>query len=366
MHRVAPLETLLALTVVLAACDQNTQRLPFEADLDATTKISIGLAGGLISHPGGISIDFPAGALARAHQISVSVGSNPEDFPGSPEGTLIPGTFFRVAPAALVLKLPVSVDVSLLTDSLNAEDLLRLGFAIESVGSGVVSQGVSIDLTSGILRGTLHGLGAISAIVAADALRVVPETPPVLTGGFFLPGLASRPSGAATPARTDSGTPYAVRCGPAEGLTRCSESGAIVLWASTEIQERLAADMVLVNPDVDGSLEFTDFVDGVPTKVTGTLDVQGTLRVQLGQSVTSFEIDDVFTTNGPDGSSTLTVEGASITFHQTSGGQRTVEYGLPDADGGRLIVRGERTVEFGNSDGSTTSATLFIDLTLTR
>ena len=43
MHRVAPLETLLALTVVLAACDQNTQRLPFEADLDATTKISIGL-----------------------------------------------------------------------------------------------------------------------------------------------------------------------------------------------------------------------------------------------------------------------------------------------------------------------------------
>jgi hypothetical protein len=121
-----------------------------------------------------------------------------------------------------------------------------------------------------------------------------------------------------------------------------------------------------VNPDVDGSLEFTDFVDGVPTKVTGTLDVQGTLRVQLGQSVTSFEIDDVFTTNGPDGSSTLTVEGASITFHQTSGGQRTVEYGLPDADGGRLIVRGERTVEFGNSDGSTTSATLFIDLTLTR
>jgi hypothetical protein len=366
MHRVFPRETLLALTVALAACDQNTQRLPFEADLDATTEIFIGPAGGLISHPRGISIDFPAGALALSHRISVSVGSSPEDFPGSPEGTLIPGTFFRVAPAALVLKLPVSVDVSVLTGSLNAEDLLRLGFAIESVGSSVMSQGVTIDLTSGILRGKLHALGAISAIVAADALRVVPETPPVLRGGFFLPGLASRPSGAATPARTDSGTPYTVRCGPAEGLPRCSASGAIVLWASTEIQERLAADMVLVNPDVAGSLEFTDFVDGVPTKATGTLDVQGTLRVQLGQSVASFEVDDVFTTNGPDGSSTLTVEASSITFHQTSVGQRTVQYELPDADGGRLLVRAERSVDVDNSDGSTTSATLFIDLTLTR
>jgi hypothetical protein len=138
-------------------------------------------------------------------------------------------------------------------------------------------------------------------------------------------------------------------------------------WGSGEIQSRLSSDMLVLNPSAVGSLEFSDFVNGVPTTATGSLSVQGTLRVQLGQAITSFEVDDVFVTNGPGGKSAVTVSGGSITLHQTSKGERTVSFEIrPSGTGEQLIVRGERTVEFDNDDGTKTTATLFIDLRLRR
>jgi hypothetical protein len=125
--------------------------------------------------------------------------------------------------------------------------------------------------------------------------------------------------------------------------------------------------MVLLNTDVTGDLQFTDFVNGVPTKAFGQLAVTGILRVQLGQVITSFTVDDTFSTTGTDGVTPITVLRASITLHSTSTGERTLEFQLlPSGAGEELIVRGNKTVDFENSDGSTTSASLFIDLRLTR
>ena len=367
MHRTLLPVVLTALTVVLTACEQSSQGLPFEPDPTHISERSIGTSGGLISHPVGISIEFPPGALARAAQISVSVETDLSKFPGSPEGTLIPGTFFRVSPAALSLTKPVSVNVAVRADSLDSEDLLRLGFATERIDARVTTEGVSFDLTSGILHGQLQSLGAMAAIVSDNAVSVVPENPPALRGGGFAPAGVSRPSGAAALPETTTTGAFRARCGHVGEIRRCLGSGTIELWASSEIRDRLSTGMVLLNPDVDGTLEFTDFVNGVPTKAIGTLDVQGTLRVQLGQAITSFEVDDVFVTNGPGGASAVTIDGASIVLHSTSTGQRTIEYEVRSVGTGeQLIVRGQRTVEFDNADGTTTSATLFIDVRLRR
>ena len=357
--------TLLA---VVAACDQRSQGLPFEPDPDHAAQKSIGQDGGLISHPMGISLDFPRGALSRVTKITVLVGRNVDDFPGTPEGVLIPGTYFRVFPAELQLSRSVEVDVSVPLDELDDDARVRLGFATDAPDQSVTTEGITFDLTAGILHGELPRLGAMAAIVVDNAVSVAPDTPPTLGGGTFSDAGTgvSQPTGASARTTATNGA-FIVRCSHTGNVRRCFDSGTIELWASAEIQDRLSSGMVVLNPDVDGSLEFTDFVGGVPTRVNGRLAVTGTLRVQLGQAITSFTVDDTFVTNGPGGSSALTVEGSQITLHNTSTGSRTIGYEVrPAGTGEQLIVRAEKTVEFDNEDGTTTTATLFIDLRLRR
>ena len=262
---------------------------------------------------------------------------------------------------------PVAVDVVVLSDSLTRKDLIRLGIATESIDEPITAKGLSFDLTSGIMRGQLSALGAMAAIVADNALSIVAEDPPILGGGNLTPlGVSGASGSAALTQRTTTGA-FEIRCGHAGNVRRCFGSGTMVLWASSEIQNRLSTEMLVLNPEATGTLEFTDFVNGVPTKARGSLNVQGTLRVQLGQSITSFEVDDVFETDGPGGESAVTVNGNSITLHSTSKGPRTIRFEIRrSGTGEQLIVRGERIVEFDNDDGTKTTATLFIDLRLRR
>jgi len=367
MHRANPLVALSAVTAVLASCIQEDQSLPFETDPNHTTVRSIGPSGGRISHPLGISLEFPPGALERAAQISLSVGGSLGEFPGSPEGTLIPGTFFQISPAALEVHQPVAVDVQVLSDSITSKDLVRLGIATENIDEPITTKGLSFDLTSGIMHGQLTALGAMAVIVADNALPVNTETPPLLGGGDIPPAGVSGASGSGASTNTTTTGAFEIQCGHTGRVRRCFGSGSMEFWASGEIQDRLSSDMLVLNPLAIGSLEFSDFVNGVPTTATGSLSVQGTLRVQLGQAITSFEVDDVFVTNGPGGKSAVTVSGGSITLHQTSKGERTIGFEIrPSGTGEQLIVRGERTVEFDNDDGTKTTATLFIDLRLRR
>ena len=89
--------------------------------------------------------------------------------------------------------------------------------------------------------------------------------------------------------------------------------------------------------------------------------------MQLGRAITSFEVDDVFVTNGPGGGSSITVNERSITLHETSTGQRTVGFEIRTSGAGeQLILRGERSFEFDNDDRTKTTAALFVDLLLQR
>ena len=355
------------LTAVLASCTQESQSLPFETDPAHTTERSIGPSGGRISHPLGMSLEFPPDALERAARISISIETDLGEFPGSPEGTLIPGTFFQISPPALEVNLPIAMDVAVLSNSIASHDLLRLGIATENVDEPITSAGISFDLTSGIMHGKLSTLGAMAAVVADNALSVVAQTPPSLGGGNFTLVGASAPSGSAALTQAATSVTFVIECGHSGDVPRCFESGTMALWASDEIRDRLSTEIVVLNPAATGTLDFTDFVDGVPTRATGSLSVQGTLRVQLGRVITSFEVDDVFVTNGPGGGSSITVNERSITLHETSTGQHTVGFEIRTSGAGeQLILRGERSFEFDNDDGTKTTAALFVDLRLQR
>ncbi len=347
---------------VAAGCEQLDQRLPFEPDPLFVAQRTVGPEGGLVSHPIGVALEFPRGALSEPATVTITPVVDGSAFPGSPEGTLIRGTYVRVQPALLPLAQPVRVDLAVDPAQLDEDDLTRLALATEDPDGGVVTEGVSFDVSAGILHGRTERLGAIAAILAANVVPVIAQDPPTLGGGTFTEAGAG-----GAPQRNTSTGVFRVRCGHRGLVRRCVDSGTIEVWASAEIRDRLSGDLIFLNPDVTGELEFTDFDSGVPTRVRGTVSATGTLRVRLGQAVTSFTVDDVFSTSGAGGASALTVQGNTLTFHQTTVGARTVEYELrPVGTGQQLVVRGQKSVDFENDDGTTTTATLFLDLRLRR
>jgi len=56
----------MALTVVLSSCDQWSQGLPFEPDPLFVAQQSIGPEDVLVSHPPGLSIEFPRNPVGRS------------------------------------------------------------------------------------------------------------------------------------------------------------------------------------------------------------------------------------------------------------------------------------------------------------
>ncbi len=259
------------------------------------------------------------------------------------------------------------MDVAVLADSIASADLLRLGIATENIDKPITTAGISFDLTSEIMHGQLSALGAMAVIVANNALRVVAQTPPILGGGSFTPVGVSVPSGSGALTKATTSSAFEMRCGHSSDVSSCFESGTMALWASDEIRDRLSAEMVVLNPAATGTLDFTDFVSGLPARATGSLSVEGTLRVQLGRAITSFEVDDVFVTKGPGSASSIMVNERSITMHNTSAGQRTIGFEIRTSGAGQqLLLRAERSFEFNNDDGTKTTATLFVDLRLVR
>jgi hypothetical protein len=371
MRTLTPQILVLASLAALAGCEQRTQRLPFSPDEDLIVTRVISPDGGLVSHPAGISIRFPRDAVDTATTVTIYVRTRLTDFPASPEGAFLEETYFEVTPIQMAMARPIEVNLAIEPDSLSDEEQVRLGFATEDRDVPITTEGVTFDLTAGILRGKLDILGAMAAVIAKNGVPVARQTPPVLAGGPMSGGA----SGAPAPAeRREDGSSasaaanaFATRCGHTGNVRRCIDSGDIEVWASAEIQNRLDAAMFLMNPNVDGSLEFTDFVNGAPTKAQGRLSVTGTLRVQLGQAITSFTVDDTFVTTGAGGRSDVTVTGNTITIHSTSVGERSIEFEVrPSGTGEQLVVRGEKSVDFENEDGTTVTASLFVDMRLRR
>lgn len=349
----------LAAGLFAGGCLQSDQELPFQLEEGTAVTGNIGPSGGTISLASGLALTFPAGALKTGTQVTLTPRLDAA-FPGD-AGRILPGTVFDVAPAGTQLALPVRVSLRLSAKNIPTRDAVRLGVALASGGRSTVLGSGSYDATSGILTASLTTLGPVAAVVADDAIPVGAGDPPTLGGGTF--GSGGSPVSPAGAAET-AGQRFEASCSPA--ARRCFSTGMVQVWASKELLDRLGGDLVILAPTVESDLTFLGVgSDGLPTQAVGSVSVKGTLRAQLGQGVSSYEIDESFHTG--TSSDTPLVTGVRfdknnlILARTSDGNNRTMQYDLQPIGTGRLLtLRVEEEVELENDDGSTTTGTLIL------
>lgn len=360
--RTLPKLVAISACISAAACLQDEQILPFDAETGARVERSVGPEGGTVALPAGVSVTIPPGALAATTRITLTPASElafPRD-----AGLALPGTAFDLAPEGLALSLPARVELRVPGAPVASAELVRLGIAVRSGERANLSGGGAFDATSGILSAELPVLGPVAAVVALDALALGAGTPPTLAGGSFGSGAvgASAPTGAAARAER-----FTSECAP--GGRRCFSSGLVEVWASAELLERVGGDLVILEPRLSAEFDFDGLdASGHPTRVVGSLSVRGTLRARLGQAVASYEVDETFVTGSGSGprSTSARVEGNRLILAETTNEtNRVLEYGVRRIGTGRMLtLRVEEVVRLENDDGSTTDGTVVLHVRL--
>lgn len=358
----------IALALWSAACLQSDQKLPFELDEGASATGSIGPAGGTVSLASGVAVTIPAGALTVATQITLTPRLD-ASFPGD-AGRVIPGTVFDLAPEGLALLQPARVALRIPGQDVSADQQILLGVAQTAAGRSDLLASGSYDATARLLTAELTTLGPVAAVLADDAIPVGGGTPPTLGGGVFSSGASgvSAPQGSDAPAPVDALTQRFVSvCRPE--ARRCFSSGLLQVWASPELLDRLGGNLAILAPRLAADLTFGRIgATGVPAEALGRLSIRGTLRVQLGRGVSSYEIDETFNTgtSAVPSTTSMRIQGNRLVLDRTTdGSNRTMEYELKAVGTGRMLtIRAEEEVELENDDGSTTTGTVIIHVRL--
>ena len=364
---------LIPVLLLATACEQVSQTLPFEVDPDTPISRSIGSSGGTISTPDGLAVTFPQGSLPGNTQISVRFLGTASAFPEGMEGKLIPESVFEILPQGLLLNTPARLGIRLSERTLTAAEALRVGFAVTGASDPILVEDISYDLTSGLVLGPLPALGVVGVRIAEDVIPMTEGDPQGLGGGNFGGGgsqpSSSQPEGGAQPVPAGAQL-FSVDCGPDSDQPRCLESDGLRIWASLTVRDRFEGALVLVGPRVEGSVTFSGFEGGNPTQANGKFRVTGILRVKVGQSVASYEVDEVLSTGygGAPSTTPVRVSGSNLVFQNTSEGvNEAFPYDIrPQGTGTRLIVQTVEEVELENEDGSLTIGEVTIHLRLRR
>lgn len=349
--------------ILVAACLQPDQELPFELGEGTTATRTIGPNGGTVSLPSGVAVTIPPGALSVPTSITLTPRLDAA-FPAD-AGRVVPGTAYDVGPSGVALRAAARLAIRLPAAGLPSEDALRLGAAYVAQGRAHLLGTGSYDATSRLLTASLPSLGPVAAVVSDDAVPVGTGTPPPLDGGSFAAGTSGAAALTGGTGGAEAMQPFSADCRP-EGR-RCFESGIVTMWASPELRQRLGGDMVLLAPRVRAEISFGGLdVNGHPTVALGALSVRGTLRVQLGRAVSSYEIDETFHTGTEAltaGTTSVRVQGNRIVLSRTSdGNDRVLEYTLTRIGTGRLLIlRVEEDVELENDDGSKTTGRMILE-----
>jgi hypothetical protein len=358
----------------VGACQQADQVLPFDLDPTQGAVRTIGAAGGTISVPPTVSLEFPAGALSGSTEISLTpriVGPFPSD-----AGLALTGTAFDVGPAGTTLAVPAKLEVAVDSALLALGDEVRLSVAMILPDGTVETFGTTYDITNGILTADIDRLGPIAVVVTADAIALLAGNPALLNGGSFPPPPTPSAGGAAL---VDPGTVlFASSCAPGGRL--CFSSGIVRVWADSVVHNRLGDDLFLLSPSISASFTFTDYVNGLPTGIVGDVQLTGDLRSRINSSVSNYDLESGITT-GPTSAPTvtgLTVSGNLLTLDFTatvddSGevleitSDEIVEFdikGIGTTE--QLTVEVEADIEFENAEGPPTKGRVIAHLRLRR
>jgi len=134
----------------------------------------------------------------------------------------------------------------------------------------------------------------------------------------------------------------------------CFASGIVSIWVDDIVRERLGADIILYNANVQGEFEFSGFVGNVPTLAHGELTLDGELRARLNSVVAGRRAGEevsMYTGGGASASSTaVTFSGNIMTLAQTSeDSPAMLEYGVTGVGTGeQLTLQFEGDIRFSN------------------
>jgi hypothetical protein len=351
MQMLRPLGALALVLGSLSACQQVDQRLPFELDEGGQT--TIGNSGGLISLPPNFSMQVPSGALTS--NTTVTAAERLTAFPSS-AGVVVSGLMFDVGPAGTGLAAPATVQIAVPTDLLQFGDELALSIALFKPSGAIDVPTATYDLTSGLLTAQIDTLGAVAAVVSADAIPVggISSLPPL--GGGSISPTSPAPAGPAA-APQFGGVVFEASC--STFAQQCFSSGIVQVWADDVVYDHLGEDIILMNTTVSGSIEFFNFVGNVPTQVYAYMAVTGDLRTRLNGSVVGRRVDDevvLFTGPGTSASpTTVTFSGGNMILAQTSeDSPEVIGYGVTGiGTGEQLTLRLEGDLEFTDENGDT-------------
>ena len=308
----------LTLSFALGACQQIDQELPFELAPGEAVSLQIGAAGGIVSLPPSFSLDIPAGALGASTAVQV-VPMIGEPFPSS-AGVPVPGTAYDLQPEGTALSVPALVEIAIPDAAIEQDDQVLATVGVRRPDGTVVTYEGTYDLSSGIIRAEIDQLGPLSVVITADAIAVTNGAPPALTGGSVPLPPAPAPGGPAPADPQYGGVAFEATCSPEPTTRQCYSSGLIRVWADEVVQRRIGERLFLISPDVTATLEFLDFVNGIPTSVIGSISIDGALRSRFNATVDSYTMDEGVNT-GPTQTpqaTGLNISGNVMTFDQTT------------------------------------------------
>jgi hypothetical protein len=256
--KVRTLAAALAGCASLAACEQASQKLPFDSDTDQPIVRQVPAEGGTVSSSAGASVQIPAGALPSGATITLT----PVASSASESGGAAAAYAFRLSPDGLSLAKPAGVDLSVDRTSPSA----WLASVVVTNAAGVTEVGTgSVDLSSGIAHGDISSLGTVTA--------TIPEPGAVLRAGILSSATASlSPAPRADVAAAVSTPTRSLRgdCGAARN--RC---GTLTVEVSPNLRD-LVDTLAVVYPRVAGEIRITG------ATAAGQLSLDAPLRVRVG------------------------------------------------------------------------------------
>ena len=365
MRTLRPLGALALALGALSACQQVDQRLPFELDEGGQT--TIGNTGGVISIPPNFSLQVPSGALTS--NVTVTAATRLTAFPAT-AGVVVSGLMFDVGPVGTQLAAPAVVQIAVDPTLLQLGAQLSLSVALLTQSGAIEIPTATFDLTSGLLTAEIDELGAVAAVVSADAIPVGGfGSIPSLGGGSISPTPPAPVGPARAPTQPD-GVVFEATCSTLG--QQCFSSGIVQLWADPVVFSRLGPKIILLNTTVSGSIEFFNFVGKVPTQAIAHMEVTGELRTRLNSIVVGRRVTDevlFFTGLGNSASPTaVTFARGNMRLAQTSeDSPEDLRYAVTRiGTGEQLTLRLEGELEFTDSNGNPEIGIIVADVGLRR
>ncbi len=269
--------------VAILGCEQASQDLPFEPGSTEAVTRTLGPQGGVISTPAGLSLDFAAGSLDRATEVTLIPRAG-TDVGVSVSGDVVPGTVFDVSPAGETLGESARLSLKVPEETLAESDPRALTAVLVAGSERRYLSVASVDLRAGILKTDLPRLGTVALRISDDVVQVDPVGSVV--------GAASRASAlgadqvvgvtggsAASVGRTAH---FSMSCGD-EGEQTCVASSDLAITLTEDLYDAVGGCVQFIDPVVrmDLTLEQTDS-DATRGRAEGSMVFSGTVRFETG------------------------------------------------------------------------------------